>query len=78
MIFLFSFILMEWDKVSILMLDPDLFDQYNLDEHAKEMLYMHNPVLTEVERIQEILSAKYCKKCRTEYFNGAPSSQRGP
>ena len=43
------------------MLDPDLFDQDNLDKLANEMLYMHDPETTEAERIQEILDAKYCK-----------------
>ena len=43
------------------MLDPDLFDQDDLDQLANEMLYMHDPDTTEAERIQEILDAKYCK-----------------
>ena len=59
--FLFSTNLMEWDNASTPMLDPDLFDQENLDQLAKEMLYMHDPETTEAERIQEILDAKYCK-----------------
>src|SRR6476620_6849193 len=59
--FLFSTNLMEWDNASTLMLDPDLFDQDNLDELAREMLYMHDPITTEAERIQEVLDAKYCK-----------------
>ncbi len=67
--FLFSTNLMEWDNASTSMLDPDLFDQEDLDELANEMLYMHDPDTTEAERIQEILDAKYCKaeleKCNT-------------
>ena len=59
--FLFSTNLMEWDNASTPMLDPDLFDQDNLDELAKELLYMHDPETTEAERIQDILDAKYCK-----------------
>ena len=59
--FLFSTNLMEWDNASTPMLDPDLFDQDNLDKLAKEMLYMHDPDTTEAERIQDILDAKYCK-----------------
>src|SRR6478672_12336434 len=59
--FLFSSNLMEWDNASTPMLDPDLFDQDNLDQLANEMLYMHDPDTTEAERIQEILDAKYCK-----------------
>ena len=59
--FLFSANLMEWDNASIPMLDPELFDQDNLDELAQEMLYMHDPDTTEAKRIQEILDAKYCK-----------------
>ena len=43
------------------MLDPDLFDQDNLDELANKMLYMHDPDTMETERIQDILDAKYCK-----------------
>src|SRR5687767_13883160 len=53
--------LMEWDNASTPMLDPDLFDQDNLDELANEMLYIHDPDTTEAERIQDILDAKYCK-----------------
>ncbi len=53
--FLFSSNLMEWDNASTPMLDPDLFDQDNLDQLANEMLYMHDPETTEAERIQEIL-----------------------
>src|SRR5688572_29558457 len=60
--FLFSTNLMEWDKnASTPMLDPELFDQDNLDELAQELPYMHDPDTTEAERIQEILVAKYCK-----------------
>ena len=59
--FLFSTNLMEWDNASTPMLDPELFDQDNLDELAQELLYMHDPDTTEAERIQEILDAKYCK-----------------
>ena len=59
--FLFTTNLIEWDNASTPMLDPDLFDQENLDQLAKEMLYMHDPDTTEAERIQEILDAKYCK-----------------
>ena len=59
--FLYSTNLMEWDNASTPMLDPDLFDQDNLDQLANEMLYMHDPDTTEAERIQEILDAKYCK-----------------
>ena len=47
------------------MLDPDLFDQDNLDKLANEMLYMHDPETTEAERIQEILDA--------EVLQGRPS-----
>src|SRR5688572_27249060 len=59
--FLFSTNLMEWDNASTPMLNPDLFDQDDLDELANEILYMHDPDTTEVERIREILDAKYCK-----------------
>src|SRR5687768_9002636 len=59
--FLFSTNLMEWNNASTPMLDPELFDQNNLDELAQELLYMHDPNTTEVERIQEILDVKYCK-----------------
>lgn len=58
--FLFSTNLMEWDIASTSMLNPDLFDQDNLDELANELLYMHNPDTTKAERIQDILDAKYC------------------
>src|SRR5688500_7160240 len=59
--FLFSTNLIEWDNASTPMLDPDLFDQEDLDELANEVLYMHNPDTTEAERIQDILDVKYCK-----------------
>ena len=52
---------MAGDNASTPMLDPDLFDQENLDELANELLYMHDPDTTEAERIQDILDAKYCK-----------------
>lgn len=52
---------MEWDNASAPMLDPELFDQDNLDELAQKFLYMHDPDTTEAERIQEILDAEYCK-----------------
>jgi len=45
--FLFSTNLMEWDNASTPMLYPDLFDQDNLDQLTKEMLYMHDPDTTE-------------------------------
>ena len=38
--FLFSSNLMEWDNASTPMLDPDLFDQEDLDELANEVLYI--------------------------------------
>ena len=60
--FLFTTNLIEWDNASTHMLDPDLFDQDNLDELANELLYMHGLDTTEAERIQGILDAtKYCK-----------------
>lgn len=59
--FLFSSNLMEWDNARTSMLDPYLFDQDNLDQLAQEMLYLHDPEITEAERIQDILDAKYCK-----------------
>ena len=59
--FLFSTNLIEWDNASTPMLDPELFDQDNLDELAQDLLYMHDPDTTEAEKIQEILDAKYCK-----------------
>ena len=59
--FLFSTNLLELENASEPMLDPELFDQDNLDELAQEALYMHDPDTTEAERIQEILDAKYCK-----------------
>src|SRR5688572_3881459 len=59
--FIHSTNLMEWDNASTPMLDPELFDQDNLDELAQELLYKHDPDTTEAERIQEILDAKYCK-----------------
>src|SRR6478672_1065325 len=37
---IFSSNLMQWDILSTPMLDPDLFDQDNHDELAKEMLYV--------------------------------------
>src|SRR5688500_6789151 len=50
--FLFSTNLMEWDIASTPMLDPELFDQDNLDELlAQELLYMHDPDTTEAEKI---------------------------
>src|SRR5687767_5670749 len=59
--FLLSKNLMEWDNATTPMLDPDMFNQEFINELEHEILYMHDPDTTEAERIQSILSAKYCK-----------------
>src|SRR5688572_13986952 len=43
------------------MLDSDMFNQEFINELEHEILYMHDPDTTEAERIQSIVSAKYCK-----------------
>ena len=45
--FLFSTSMMEWDNASTPMLDPELFDQEDLENLAQEMLYMHDLETTE-------------------------------
>ena len=59
--FLFSEKLMEWDNATTSMLDPDVFCKEFIDELEHEIFYMHDPVTTEAERIQDILDAKYCQ-----------------
>ena len=59
--FLFKEHLMEWDNASTPMLDPAAFSNDFIDELEHEMLYIHDPDITEAERIQAILDAKYCK-----------------
>ena len=49
--FLFSTNMMEWDIASTPMLDPELFDQDDLENLAQEVLYMHDPDTAEAERI---------------------------
>ena len=56
--FLFSTNLMEWDNASTPMLDPDLFDQDNLDNLADKMLGMHDSDTTGAERIQRDLKCQ--------------------
>src|SRR5687768_7064951 len=52
---------MEWDNATTSMLDPDVFCKEFIDELEHEIFYMHDPVTTEAERIQNILDAKYCQ-----------------
>ena len=64
---------MTWDNAEIPMKSIDWFHKDNIDQHELEVMFMHDPDTTEVERIQEILDAKYapvdleaeCSKCDT-------------
>jgi glutamyl/glutaminyl-tRNA synthetase len=70
--FLFSKNLITWDNASIPMRDPDCFEKENIEDFEQEIFLMHDPDTTEVERIQQILDAKYapanlkaeCNKCK--------------
>ena len=63
--------MMTWDNAEVPMKSIDYFDEDNLDTQEQELMFMHDPDTTEVERIQQILDAKYspadlkseCDKC---------------
>ena len=56
---LFSENLMKWDNATVPMKDPSWFKDFNQDPSLNELHSMHDPVTTEVERIQGILDIKY-------------------
>jgi hypothetical protein len=59
--FLFSQNLMEWDGATTPMIDPDRLGSDSIDYLEMEIFYIGDLLTTEVEQIQEILDAKYCK-----------------
>ena len=59
---LFDTQMMEWNKASTLMQDPNQYDlKETLAKLEHKLLYMHDPDTTKAERIHKILDAKYCK-----------------
>ena len=50
---------MTWDNATVPMKDLASFKAENIAEHEKEVMFMHDPETTEVERIQQTLDAKY-------------------
>ena len=51
----------EWDNASIPMQSIDKLDETYIDEFEQEIMFTHDPVTTEAERIQNIIDAKYSK-----------------
>ena len=56
---LFSQATMVWDNAEVPMRSLDYFDQQSVDDMENEIMYLHDPLTTEAERIQTILDAKY-------------------
>jgi glutamyl/glutaminyl-tRNA synthetase len=49
-----------WDNASIPMQSADKLDKHLVDNFEKELLFAHDPVTTDAERIQNIVENKYC------------------
>jgi hypothetical protein len=56
----FSTAEMTWDNVSVPMQTADKFHVEYVDIFEQELLYIHDPVTTDAERIQNIVDNKYC------------------
>ena len=48
-----------WDNATVSMKDPGRFNSDEVDHLEQEILFIHDPETTEVERIQQTLDAKY-------------------
>src|SRR6476619_1603451 len=59
--FLFKEHLMAWGNASTPMLDPAVFNTDHIDDLEHEFLSIHDPDITDAERIQAILDANYNK-----------------
>ena len=49
-----------WDNASIPMQSVDKLGKRMVDNFEKELLFAHDPVTTDAERIQNIVENKYC------------------
>ena len=49
-----------WDNASIPMQETDKLEQRFIDHFEQELLFAHDPVTTDAERIQNIVENKYC------------------
>jgi len=49
-----------WDNASIPMQPPNRLDPEFVDKFEQELLFAHDPVTTDAERIQNIVENKYC------------------
>ena len=49
-----------WDNASIPMQEVEKLDKQFLDFFEQELLYAHDPITTDAERIQNIVENKYC------------------
>ena len=56
----FSSTEIRWDNASIPMQSVDKLDKQLVDNFEKELLFAHDPVTTDAERIQNIVENKYC------------------
>ena len=63
---LFSTAEMKWDNVVIPMQPMSKLTQNWADEIENEILFSHDPITTDVERIQYIIDAKYTAANLTE------------
>ena len=51
---------MIWDNASIPMQEVDKLSEQFLEQFEQELLFAHDPVTTDAERIQNIVESKYC------------------
>ena len=58
---LFSKAEMVWDNASVPMQSIDKLSLDWIEELEQELMFSHDPVTTDAERIQNIIDAKYCK-----------------
>ena len=56
----FSTAEIKWDNASTPMQSVDKLDKNLVDNFEKELLFAHDPVTTDAERIQNIVENKYC------------------
>src|SRR5210317_893140 len=57
--FLFSQGLMTWEKASVPMKGDEYWSSQNIDENKLNLSFLQDPDTTKIDRIQNILDAKY-------------------
>ena len=57
---LFSKAEIVWDNASVPMQSSDKMDKELVDTFEQELMFAHDPVTTDAERIQSLVDAKYC------------------